>query len=164
MKEAIIEKVTLNIGTGEPGVKLDNAMLLLKNITGTKPIQTLSKKRIPTWKIRPGLPIGCKVTIRNIEAEKLLKRLLVAKNQTLKKKSFNQGGVSFGIAEYIEIPKVEYDPKIGIIGLDVAVTLKRKGFRIKHRRIKKKKITEKNLISKEETIQFMTSKFGVDLI
>ena len=137
MNEIKLEKVTLNIGTGEPGAKLDNAMLLLKNLTGRKPVQTLAKKRIPTWKLRPGLPIGCKVTLRKKDAEEMLRRLIEAKNKILDSKNFTQGGFSFGIKEYIEIPKAEYDAKIGIIGLDVAVTLKRGGYRIKYRKIKK---------------------------
>ena len=163
MKEIKLEKVTLNIGTGEPGAKLDNAVLLLKNLSNRKPTQTLAKKRIPTWKIRPGLPIGCKVTLRKAEAEVMLKRLFEARNKILDNSNFTEGGFSFGIKEHIEIPKAEYDAKIGMIGLDVAVTLRRDGYRIKYRKIKKKRIPKKHLISKEEAIDFAKNKFGVEI-
>ena len=163
MNEVKIEKITLNMGSGEPGVKLDNAMALLKKITGRKPVQTLAKKRIPAWKVRPGLPIGCKVTLRKAEAEEVLGRLLEAKNKTLDEKNFTQGGLSFGIKEYLDIPKVEYDSKIGIIGLEVSITLMRDGYRIKYRKIKNKKIPKKQLIQKEEAINFMKTKFGVEV-
>ena len=164
MKDVKIEKMTLNIGTGEPGVKLDNSVLLLQKITGRKPIQTLAKKRIPTWKIRPGLPIGCKVTLRGKEAVELLGRLLESKSKNLDMKNFTDGSLCFGIKEYIEIPGVEYDAKIGIIGFDVAITFMRQGYRIKHRAIKKKTISKKHEIKKEEIVTFMQKTYGVNVL
>ena len=65
MKDIRIEKVTLNIGAGKDQAKLEKGMKLIKNITGLSPVKTHSKKRIPEWGIRPGLPIGCKITLRN---------------------------------------------------------------------------------------------------
>jgi large subunit ribosomal protein L5 len=162
MQEVRIEKVTLNIGTGGPGELLDKAMKLLNTITSAKPVPTKSKKRIPTWGIRPGLQIGCKVTIRKKKAEELLKRLLVAKeNRLLPSNIDNTGNLSFGLQEYIDIPDVEYDISIGIIGLEVAVTLEKPGYRIKKRQLQKKKIPHKHQVTKEEAIKFMEKKFNV---
>lgn len=162
MRQIRIEKVTLNIGTGGPGTDLDKAMKLLKKITDAKPIQTASRKRIPTWKIRPGLAIGCKVTIRGKKAEELLKRLLQAVDNRLKPAKFDkEGNFSFGIPEYLDIPQAEYDMEIGIIGLEVAVTLQRPGYRIRRRKAQRKKIPVKQKISKDEAINFMQEKFGV---
>lgn len=158
----MIDKITLNIGTGEPGDKLDKAMKLLDKISGAKSIQTKSKRRIPTWNIRPGLPIGCMVTLRGEKAEKLLHSLFSAVDNNLKRSSFDDfGNFSFGIKEYLDIPNVGYDVSIGIIGLEVAVTLKRKGFRVKERRLKRGKIGRAHLISKEDAINFIGSKFKV---
>jgi len=162
MREIGIEKVTLNMGTGTEKANMEKAMKLLKKITNAKPIQTKTMKRIPTWGIRPGLPIGCKVTLRGKKAEELLRRLLQAVNNQLNESKFDKGGnFSFGITEYLDIPGVEYDADIGIIGLEVAVTLKRPGFRIKRRKRQKKKIPTKHKITKEESMEFIKNKFGI---
>ena len=70
-------------------------------------------------------------------------------------------GFSFGIPEYIEIPKVKYDPKIGIIGLNVSVTLERPGFRIKRRKLINRKVSRSHKINKEDAIEFAKNKLGV---
>src|SRR3989344_1673269 len=102
MREIGIEKVSLNIGTGGPGEKLEKALKLLEKITGSKPVQTKTKLRIPTWGVRPGLVIGCKVTLRGKKAEELLGRLLKGVGNKLNKASFdNEGNVAFGIHEYL---------------------------------------------------------------
>ena len=160
MKEIRIEKVTLNIGTGEAGNKLTKAMKLLDSISKSKSIATTTKKRIPTWGVRPGLTIGCKVTLRR-NTEELIKRLLVAKENRLKKSNFGDGTISFGISEYIDIPDVPYDVDIGIIGLDVSLTLKRAGFSIAKRSTKQRKIGKSHQITKEEAMNFMKEKFNV---
>ena len=162
MKEIRIEKLTLNIGAGEAGDKLDKASSLLNAITKKKPIQTKSYKRIPTLGVRPGLAIGTKVTIRR-QSEELLKRLFTAVNNTLKSSRFSENTFSFGVPEYIDIPGTKYDANIGIIGLEVAVTLERKGYRIKRRRIQTKKIPKAHSISKEEAIEFVKSKFNIKI-
>lgn len=163
MQEIRIEKVTLNIGTGGPGDNLDKAMKLLKTISSSKPVQTKSKRRIPTWGIRPGLQIGCKVTLRRKKAEELFKKLLVAKENKLSISNIdNSGNLSFGIPEYIDIPGVEYDIEIGIIGLEAAVTLEKPGYRIKKRKLQKRKIPPRHQISKQEAVKFMEKKFNVN--
>ena len=162
MRTISIEKLTLNIGAGEPGAKLEKAQKLLGMISGMKPIQTKSNKRIPTWSLRPGLIIGCKVTIRGKKAEELLKRLFVAKDNRLKKSCFdNAGNLSFGIEEYISIQGVEYDADIGIIGLQANVTFQRPGFRIRRRRLNQRSIPKKHIITQEEAIQHVIEKYEV---
>lgn len=165
MKQIGVEKITLNIGVGTTGDKLEKATKLLTIITGEKPVTTKAKKRIPTLGVRPGLPVGCKVTLRSKKAEEVLIRLLKANKNTIKSSKFdNSGNLSFGIEEYIDIPEVEYDISIGIIGLEVAITLERPGFRIKRRTIKSKTIPRKHRITKEEAIEFMKNKFGVKVV
>ena len=165
MQEIRIEKLTLNIGTGGPGERMEKALLLLKNLTGMKPVQTTTKKRIAGWGIRPGLSIGCKVTVRGKKAEEFLERLLDAKNKTLKSDNFDKNGnFSFGISEYLDIPGAEYDIKVGIIGFEVAITLSRPGFRISKRRIHRKKLPNKIRITKEEAINFITTKYPIQVV
>ncbi|MFH0936326.1 MAG: 50S ribosomal protein L5 [Candidatus Woesearchaeota archaeon] len=164
MQKIDIEKITLNICVGQPGDNLDKSIKLLNKITNCKPIQTKAKKRIPTWSIRPGLAIGCKVTLRGQKAKDLLKRLLISKDNKLSEKNFdNQGNLSFGILEYIDVPGVEYDASIGIIGFEVAITLKRPGFRIKDRKIKPKSISKKHKISKQEGMDYMKNEFKINI-
>jgi len=164
MRTIKIDKVTLNIGTGEPGDKLEKARKLLKTISGMKAVPTTTNKRIPTWKIRPGLAIGCKVTVRGEKAKELLKKLLQAVENSLDEDKFDrQGNLSFGINEYLDVPGLEYDAEIGVIGFNVAVTLKRAGFRLKTRRIKRKKLPQKHRISREEAMEFMKKEFNIEM-
>jgi large subunit ribosomal protein L5 len=164
MRDVRIEKVTLNIGCGKDQSRLDKGVELLKSITGVAPVKTITQKRIQEWGLRPGLPIGCKVTLRKAQAKELLKRLLDAREFKLQDSQFDDNGnVSFGVHEYIDIPGVKYDPKIGIMGLQVCVTLERPGFRIKRRSIRSAKIPKKQRITKSESVHFMTKNYNVKM-
>jgi large subunit ribosomal protein L5 len=164
MMEIRVEKVTLNIGLGEPGEKLNMMKELLERISNEKAVKTKSNKRIPTWNIRPKLEIGVKSVIRGKKAVELLKNLLKAKGDVLKDSNFDDtGNLNFGVEEYIDIPNIKYDPKIGMRGLNVCVTLERPGYRVKRRRIRPARIGKKHAIKKEEAIAFMKKNFGVAL-
>lgn len=164
MKEIKIEKLTLNIGAGRDEKVLKKAVKLLKNITGIDPVQTTTKKRLAAWGLRPGLPIGAKITLRGEEVYELASRLLVAKEKKIKKSWFdNHGNVSFGIHEYVDIPGVKYDTEIGILGLQVSLTLSRPGFRVKKRKLNKNAIGKSHLISREESIKYISERFEVAL-
>lgn len=164
MRDISVEKVTLNIGAGKDQARLEKGIKLISSITGLKPVKTFAKKRIQEWGLRLGLPIGCKLTLRNETAIELLKRLLEAKDSTLSTSNIdNEGNLSFGIREYIDVPGVKYDPDIGIMGFQVCITLKRKGFRVKHRSIKRGIIPKKHRISREEAINFMKGSFSMKI-
>ena len=164
MKKIRVEKVTLNIGAGKDQTRLEKSLILLKTIAEANPIKTVTKMRIQEWGLRPGLPIGCKLTLRKDKAIKLLPRLLDAIDKKLSQRQFdNNGNVAFGIHEYIEIPGVKYVPKIGIIGLEVCITLERPGYRIKRRRLLTRRIPLKHRISKEEAVDFMTKNFNTKI-
>lgn len=162
MREIKLEKITLSCGTGTTPQVLEKGIKLLKLLTDRKPVKTCSTKRIPAFGVRPGLPIGCKVTIRGKKAEELLKRLLESISNKLSFKQMNNGSFAFGIKEYIEIPGVIYQREIGIMGLDVSVTLMRAGFRVKKRR-KFRKIPKRHMITREETAKFIKEKFNVEV-
>ena len=164
MKQVLLEKVTVNICLGNEQEKINKAMNLLKAITGVKSVKTVAKKRIPTFDIRPGLPIGCKVTLRREKAKAILIRLLEAIDNTLNKSQFDgYGNFGFGIDEYIKIPDAKYDVEIGVVGLEVAVTLKRPGYRVKYRRTKTSRTPIKHRVTKQEAIDFMKKEFNVKL-
>jgi len=164
MRQIKIEKITLNVGAGTDKNLLDRGVILLKSITGVDPVKTITSKRIPGWSLRPGLPIGCKVTLRGIKAVEVLKRLLVAKDNNLSISKFDDNGnFAFGLHEYIDIPGIKYDPAIGMMGLEVSVTLARPGFRIKIRRLRKTKVGKNHLIVQEEAVQFVKS-LGIEVV
>lgn len=166
MKRIEIEKITLNIGAGKDLKRLEKGILLLKHITGIEPMKTITKKRIPSWGLRPGLPIGCKITIRNKQIIKdLLTRFLKGKGNNLEETQFDtNGNIAFGIPEYIDVPGVQYTPDVGIMGFQVCVTLKRPGFRVKTKKLRKGKIKKIHRISKDESIEFMKKEFQITTI
>ncbi|MFH1589769.1 MAG: 50S ribosomal protein L5 [archaeon] len=164
MKEIRIEKVTLNVGAGKDQNKLKKSIKLIKIIAGIEPVKTITQKRIAGWGLRPGLPIGCKLTLRKAKAKELLGRLLQAKENKLALSCVdNSGNISFGIHEYIDIPDAKYDPDIGIMGLQVSITLERPGFRIKKRKIMKRKISKKHRITREDAMKFLQNEFKIKI-
>ncbi len=161
MREIKIEKVVFSIGgTGE---NLEKGVKLLERLTGKKPAKMMTKKRIPTLNVRPKLEVGAVVTIRK-DVDEILKKMLSAIDNKLKRKQISENNFSFGIEEYIEIPGMEYQRDIGIIGLDVTVVFKRTGKRVKLRKIKRGRIPKRQSISKQEIIKFMEEKFKTEFI
>ena len=162
MRKIKIMKITLNIGAGKNEDLLKKGLKLLQKLAPVSPVKTVTKKRIPGWGLRPGLAIGCKVTIRK-NTEELLKRLLVAKENVLSERCFdNKGNFSFGIPEYIDIEGLEYDPDLKIIGLEAAVTLGRPGYRVKDRKVNARSIGKAHQLSKEDAIAYVRQ-LGVEV-
>ncbi|MGM5483880.1 MAG: 50S ribosomal protein L5 [Nanobdellota archaeon] len=165
MREIRIGKVTLNFGAGADQKKLAKGVKLIEMIAGKTPVKTKSFKRVPSWNLRPGLPIGAKLTLRGKKAEDLIKRFVEAKDYSLSIKNFDENGnVSFGVHEYVDIPGVKYDPELGIMGIELSVTLVRPGFRIKERKEMKRKIPSHHKINKEEAIDYFKKNYNVSLI
>lgn len=164
MQKIRVEKITLNIGAGKDEARLKKGIRLLKMITGIEPVKTITYKRVPTWGLRPNLAIGCKITLRGKKAQELLKRLLEAKDNTLKRSQFDAtGNFSFGIHEYVDVPDIKYDPEIKIMGFEIAVTLERPGFHVKKRKIRSRRIPKRHKISANEAISFMKTDFNLKI-
>ncbi|MCF7910607.1 50S ribosomal protein L5, partial [Candidatus Pacearchaeota archaeon] len=160
MRKIKIEKIVLSVGAN--GEDLEKGFKLLQMLSdGRKPTKTKSKKRIPSLGVRPGLEIGAVVTIRK-DPEKFLEKFLSAIDNQLKKKQISDNNFSFGIKEYLEIPGVDYQREIGILGLDITVVFKRTGRRVKLKKMKKGKIPKRQKISKQEIIKFMEDKFHTE--
>lgn len=165
MKEIGIEKVTLNVGTGKPGPELEKGKILLQKISGLKPAETKTQKRIPTWGLRPNLVIGAKVTLRGEKAREVLKTLLQAKDNRLPARAFDiHGNFSFGIKEYLDVPTLNYIPEVGIRGFEIAVSLQRKGFRVKRRALQKRTVPKRHAISKQEAIAFARNNLKITVV
>jgi large subunit ribosomal protein L5 len=160
-----LAKVTVNIGVGESGEKLKKAELVLQGVTGQKPIQTISKTTNKDWGLRKFMPLGCKVTLRKKHAADFLRSALKIRENKMSEYSFdNQGNFSFGVPDHTLFEGQKYDPSIGIFGMDICVTIEKPGYRIKHRRIDKRKISVRNAVSKEETMKFITEAFNVEVV
>ncbi len=158
MRSLRIGKVVLNIGCGTT-MPVENAKKILEMITGSKVVIIKSKRR-STFNVPKNTPIGCKVTIRK-NMEGFIKRMLEARENQLNASSFDDNGnLAFGIREYIDIPDIQYDPKIKISGMDVCVSIERPGYSTKRKRISHK-VGKRHLVTKEESINFIKEKFGV---
>ncbi|MCL4406983.1 50S ribosomal protein L5 [Candidatus Parvarchaeota archaeon] len=164
MREIKLYKVTLNIGVGEPGEKLQSIKKLLEGISGTKAVETITKKRIPEWEIRPGLAIGVKTTIMGKKADEILSRMLSAVENKLKASNFDKrGNFAFGVSEYVHIPGAKYDYTVGIVGISISVTLERRGFSISRKRLKRH-IGKRHLITREEAMEFVRNKYRTEVL
>ena len=165
MQKISLNKVVLNMGVGKSGDPIEIAKNALEEITGEKPNPRNAKKSQRDWGVRKGEPIGVAVTVRKENAITLLKKLLEAKDNQIKERSFdNEGNFSFGITEHIDIPGVKYNPKIGILGLSVSVSLTRPGYSIRLRSKHKSNIGKNHKISKENAINFMKENFEVTIL
>jgi large subunit ribosomal protein L5 len=160
MQNIRVQKLTLNIGTGKDQTALEKAQKLLNTISGVTSVRTVTQKRIAAWGLRPGLPIGVKVTLRKAQALELIPKLLYAKDNKLAENNFDDNGnVSFGIKEYIDIRDAKYDPEIGSMGLQCSITLERPGTRIKNRKLLKRTIPMHHRVSKKDAMDFMKEHF-----
>lgn len=127
-----ITKITLNMGVGEAAANkkiLENALADMSKIAGQKPIATLSKKSIATFKIRDGWPIGCKVTLRRKTMYEFLDRLVnislprVRDFRGVSGRSFDgRGNYNMGIKEQIIFPEIDFDQVDAMRGMDIAIT------------------------------------------
>lgn len=158
MRKVKVEKIILSAGATDDN--LVKAKKLLEIVSGRKAQILASSKRIPEFNVRPGLEVGTRVTLRGVAAIDLLKRLLGAMDNEIKKKQISDNHFSFGIKEYIEIPGIEYQRDIGIRGFNVTVVFIRAGTRVKLKKIKRGKVPKKQFISKEEIVDYMKGAFN----
>jgi large subunit ribosomal protein L5 len=160
-----IEKITINIGVGEAGERLKKAETVLQNITGHKPIETLSRTTNKDWAIRKQMPIGCKVTLRGKDADGFLKEALSTRENKMADYSFDEeGNLSFGIPDHTLFKSQKYDPNIGIFGMDICITMQKAGYRVKRRRVANRKIPHRHRVTKEESIKFFSETFKMEVI
>lgn len=127
-----ITKITLNMGVGEAVADkkvLNSAVDDLTKISGQKPVVTLSRKSIAGFKIREGMPIGCKVTLRRERMYEFLDRLIsvaiprIRDFRGLSARSFDgRGNYSMGVKEQIIFPEIDYDKIDALRGLDITIT------------------------------------------
>jgi large subunit ribosomal protein L5 len=126
-----LEKIVINMGVGEAVAdrkKLDNAMADLTKISGQKPVATKARKSVANFKLRQGMPIGCKVTLRRERMYEFLDRLVtialprVRDFRGVSPKSFDgRGNYALGVREQIVFPEINYDEIDESRGMDVII-------------------------------------------
>ncbi|MGP1253588.1 50S ribosomal protein L5 [Algihabitans albus] len=126
-----IDKIVINMGVGEAVAdrkKLDSAVQELSAISGQKPVVTKARKSIAGFKLREGMAIGCKVTLRRERMYEFLDRLVnialprVRDFRGLNGKSFDgQGNFSMGLKEQLVFPEIEYDQIDEVRGMDIVI-------------------------------------------
>ncbi|MEQ1706990.1 MAG: 50S ribosomal protein L5 [Terricaulis sp.] len=126
-----LEKIVINMGVGEAvadSKKLKSAMEALTMIAGQKPVATKARKSIAQFKLREGMSIGCKVTLRKDQMYEFLDRLVtialprVKDFRGLNGKSFDgRGNYAMGIKEHIVFPEIDYDLIDQVWGMDIVV-------------------------------------------
>jgi large subunit ribosomal protein L5 len=127
-----ITKITVNMGVGEAVADrkvVDAAAADLAKITGQKPLITKSKKAIASFKLREGLPIGCKVTLRGARMYEFLDRLISVAMPRIRDfrgvsgRAFDgRGNYTLGVKEQIMFPEIQYDQIDQIRGMDITIT------------------------------------------
>jgi large subunit ribosomal protein L5 len=127
-----ITKITLNMGVGDAVADkkvLEKARADMEKISGQRPLVCLARKSVAAFKIRDGMPIGCKVTLRRERMYEFLDRLVniaiprIRDFRGLNPKSFDrQGNYSMGVSEQIIFPEINYDEIDAIRGMDITIT------------------------------------------
>jgi large subunit ribosomal protein L5 len=127
-----IEKITLNMGVGEAtGDKkiLDNAIGDMTKIAGQKPVATIARKSIATFKVRKDYPVGCMVTLRGKRMYEFLDRLVTVAMPRIRdfrgvsSRAFDgRGNYSIGVKEQIIFPEIDYDKIDALRGMNIAIT------------------------------------------
>jgi len=127
-----IEKIVINMGVGEATQdkkKVETAAAEMELIAGQKPVVTKAKKSIAVFKLREGMPIGCKVTLRRERMYEFLDRFItialprVRDFRGLNPKSFDgRGNYACGLKEQLVFPEIQYDRVDKVRGMDVIVT------------------------------------------
>ena len=127
-----ITKITLNMGVGEAVADkkvLEKARADMEKISGQRPVTCLARKSVAGFKIRDGMPIGCKVTLRRERMYEFIDRFVniaiprIRDFRGLNPKSFDrQGNYSIGVSEQIIFPEINYDEIDAIRGMDITIT------------------------------------------
>jgi large subunit ribosomal protein L5 len=127
-----ITRITVNMGVGEAVADkkaMEGAVHDLTALTGQKPLITKSRKAIASFKLRAGVPVGCKVTLRGARMYEFLDRLIsvamprIRDFRGVSARSFDgQGNYSFGVKEQIIFPEIAYDKIDAIRGMDITIT------------------------------------------
>lgn len=165
MRALRVTKVTVNIGVGQAGDRLEKAEKVLAALTQRKPVRTTARESHRDWQVREGQPIGVKVTLRGPDAVDFAKRALWTRNFRVADWSFDrEGNLNFGIPDHTQFEGQKYNPEIGVFGMDVAVTVERPGFRVKHRANLRRSLPRSHRVTRDESKTFLKQLLGLEIL
>lgn len=163
MRQPIVEKVVVHMNVGEGGRELQNAEEIIEDTTGQQTVRTQAKQSNPEFGIRRGDPIGCMVTLRGDRAEEFLSEALSIAG-SVPRSSFDEfGNFSFGVEEHTDFEGQEYDPEVGIFGMDVTVALARKGKRVERRGVRPRDVPDDHRLDVDDAVTFVQETFEVEI-
>jgi large subunit ribosomal protein L5 len=162
MRQPAVEKVVVHMAVGRGGEPLAHAEDIIAEITGQTPVRTVAEETVQDFNVREGDPIGTKVTLRGEDAESFLDTALAFSD--ISRSQFDEtGNFSFGVEEHTDFPSQEYDPDIGIYGLDVTVNLVRPGYRVKKRDKVSRSIPSRHRLTAEDAIAFLEANYELEV-
>ena len=162
MREPYLEKVVVHMGVGQGGEPLADAEDIIEEITGQRSVRTTAKRTVGEFGIRKGDPIGVKVTLRGEDAHEFLETALGLVEVSARQFD-DTGNLSFGVEDHTDFPSQEYDPNIGIYGLDVTTTIVRPGYRVAKRDKVTRSIPSRHRMTAEDAIAFLETNFDVEV-
>ena len=159
-----VEKLVLNISTGESGDRLTFASRVLKQLTDQEAVFGKARYTVRQFGIRRNEKIACHVTVRGEKALDLIQRGLRVKEYELKAENFSEtGNFGFGITEHIDLG-LKYDPQTGIHGMDFYVVLGRPGNRVSRRKHAKGRVGKNHRMSKEDAIRWFKETYDGEVV
>merc|ERR1740138_294150 len=159
-----VEKLVLNLCTGESGDKLTKASKVLVDLTDQEPVESKARYTVRSFGIRRNEKIAVHVTVRGDKAEELLRRGLRVKEFELRKKNFSDdGNFGFGIDEHIDLG-IKYDTNTGIFGMDFYVVLARAGKRVARRRQRTNVFGKHQRITADDAREWFIQKYGGNVL
>ncbi|SEH53300.1 MULTISPECIES: 50S ribosomal protein L5 [Halopenitus] len=162
MRQPSIEKVVVHMGVGEGGEPLADAEDIIEAVTGQQSVRTTAKSTIAEFDIRQGDPIGTKVTLRGDDAEEFLETALELTDLSVSQFD-DRGNLSFGVDDHTDFPSQEYDPNVGIYGIDVTVTIVRPGYRVAKRNTVTRSIPSSHQMTVDDAREFLEANFEVEV-
>ena len=162
MREPVLEKVVVHMGVGQGGEPLADAEGIIEEITGQQSVRTTAKRTVGEFGIRKGDPIGVKVTLRGDDAHEFLETALGLVDVAARQFD-DTGNLSFGVEDHTDFPSQEYNPNIGIYGLDVTTTIVRPGYRVAKRDKVTRSIPSNHRMTAEDAIAFLEANFELEV-
>merc|ERR1712196_328168 len=164
MREIRVDKLVLNLCTGEAGDKITKAYKVLEDLSGQKPVESKARYTVRSFAIRRGEKIAGSVTLRGEKAEELLKRGLRVKEYELHKKNVSEtGNFGFGIEEHIDLG-IKYDTATGIFGMDFYVVLTRPGRRVSRKKRGRGRVGNFQKITADDARAWFVEKYGGNIL